>query len=187
MSQGDGLPCGGYFDDRKKQLVVAYKSAAWLETLAHEYCHMVQWKNGHEFWRNTGRRDDIFFDWIAGRKNPGVAETNRASTQQLEVELDCEKATVRTILAWKLKIDIPVYIRSANCYVLWYTFLKYYGVWYDESPEDCAAIHKLMPKTFQRREWYDSIPREYLRLIWEHCVTSRAKYKRAAKNLLRHF
>ena len=40
----DGAKCFGFFDE--KQICVAKGNARWVEVLAHEYSHFIQWLSG---------------------------------------------------------------------------------------------------------------------------------------------
>ena len=44
VNTGERCRASGYFDETS--LVVAKKSSKWVQTLAHEYCHMCQWLEG---------------------------------------------------------------------------------------------------------------------------------------------
>ena len=178
VDQSGSGGCSGYFCDHRMVLAVARRSRYWIEVLVHEYCHMRQWLEGSRAWRRSGERAGWYWDWVDGRIRKPKHMTATACRRQLEVELDCERRAVRMARKWRLGIDLRKYVREANAYILFYTFIRLNGVWYNKSPTRVPQIVETMPERFMRREWYERLPRDYAYLVFSQCLTP-AKQRRA--------
>jgi hypothetical protein len=121
------IKCSGYFDDDDNnypKLVVAANKKDWLEILVHEYCHMTQWldqKSGKfKNWDPALRSILVVNDWLSGKK---VRNIKYHMAKVRDLELDNEKRSVKMIKKWNLGIDLDMYIKKANAYILFYNHI----------------------------------------------------------------
>ncbi len=185
VDQGDGLGCSGFFDDEDMVLAVACGHKDWLGILAHEFCHMLQWIADDPLWINSGEKMcEWYWEWVFGSTERSKDKTDRACRAQLAVELGCEQRAVRLMRRWKLPVNLDRYIRNANAYVMFYTFMRLNGVWYGRAPYRVPAIRAIMPGKFMPRGWYEKMSPEYAQLVYRHCLTP-SKQRRAWSRLVK--
>ena len=170
VDSGDGIECSGFFSDITNTLAVAQLSHNWFSVLIHEFCHMCQWSENSPLWINRGEINPWFWKAVLGEISINDQHFHQAIDRQLEVELDCEKRTVKYILDNKFPIDIISYIKGANAYILYYTFIKKYKTWYKKPPYNVDEINHLMPIDLQEFSWYTTLPKEYELLVQEKCL-----------------
>ena len=136
MAQLDGKDySSGYFHYpeisklKNPYLAVGTKRAtqSWVETLLHEYCHFLQWKEKSKL-------------WIKYMKNPSIKNTTN-------LEIDCEKRTIKLIKKLKLEayIDVKKYAQGANSYITFYHIYERTGKWYQKAPFEIQDIYAQMP------------------------------------------
>ncbi len=183
VDQGDGLGCSGFFDEPTKTLAVAKGFNGWQSILVHEYGHMTQWIDNSVYWTNRGERHNWFWKWIAGEVEMDRDMVSTEMWNQLLVEYDCEKRSLELIKNHNLPIDQAKYIKGANSYILFYTFINMYGKWYDEKPYNVPEILDLMPDTLMPIDWYKNLNPEYESLIFNKCINENDK-ESAIKNCL---
>jgi hypothetical protein len=112
--------CSGYFDEENKIMVVAMKHPQALEVLVHEFGHFTQWVQGIPIWTESGDALGKVDEWLGGKEVRNI-ETHMGKARDLE--LDNEKRAVKLIKRFNLPIDIDLYIKKANAYVLFYTWM----------------------------------------------------------------
>ena len=116
----EGSYCSGYFCEEDRELVVTTKPSQeeWLRLIVHEWNHMQQWKEQCPEWK----ADDVneIFDWYCGDVELHPKTAWKYSMTALNLELDCEKRSVETIILFDLPLDIQEYTRRANAYVMFY-------------------------------------------------------------------
>lgn len=174
VNSGDNVLCSGYFDDHgMARLSVATGDGLehWLPVLVHEFCHMQQWKENTEVWRNA--KEEKLFAWLGGK----ITLSKRGLMTQFryarDLELDCERRSVRMIERWRLPIDIPAYIKAANAYLAFYAVLRDHQIWYVEAPYRVPQILKIMPARFMTKYQLDYPPRQYIDLALHYCAPKR--------------
>lgn len=159
----NNIPCSGYFDE--SSLVVATKKKNiqdWLDILIHESCHLDQFVEKSPVWVPDELGLYVVEDWIKNKKiNSKKVETAFINT--INLELDCEKRTVRKIKKYKLKINTKEYIQKANSYLFGYGVSFHKKTW-PSTPYEKPYIYKKMPKKFLKAEDYFNIPSEILKL-----------------------
>lgn len=158
------IKCGGFFDHENKLLVVAANKASWLELFVHEYAHMTQWAEDCEAWKNSSGVTDEVDMWLEG-EDFDKTEIDRIIDNLRNLELDNEKRSVELIKRFELPVDLDRYVRKANGYVYFYTWIKETRKWSqpNNSPYSNEAVIAAMPNEFQ--ECYDPLP-DYVREVF---------------------
>lgn len=149
------IKCSGYFDSHNKQLVVAAKREDFLEILVHEYGHLTQWAEKCPEWVACENTVDHIERWLAGERVRNVFDHIK---KMRALELDNEKRAIKLIQKFDLPIDTVRYIKKANGYVYFYTWMMKTRRWssIDNSPYSNDTIIDVMPEEFQ--DDYEHIP-----------------------------
>lgn len=149
------IKCSGYFDGDFKELVVAAKRKDWVEILVHEYGHLTQWAEQCKEWVACGGTIDHVERWLSGERVKHVFNHIRSLR---DLELDNEKRSVELIKRFDLPVDTKRYIKKANGYVYFYTWMMKTRRWsgLDNSPYSNENIISAMPEEFQ--ENYENVP-----------------------------
>lgn len=127
----------GYFSEEDKEIVISLKEQDWLEVLAHEYNHFIQYITNEPSYISLTQGDSNYlsemWDWID--KESEFEETRLDVMFQTvrEMELYCERKTMETIKEFNLPIDLDEYIFSANVYLYFYSFVRKYRCWFKEN------------------------------------------------------
>lgn len=164
--------CNGYWDDDQKRLVVAFgqPQRQWLPLLAHEYAHFMQWKDQCEVWlRYYEDPREYLFEWLEGQNvNMGIIEKDAYLSRELE--LDCERRTVKIIKKFNLPIDIKKYAQRASAYIYFYHFVLKHRKWYSigNEPYNNNKICREMPTHLRRS--YTKCPKELMKMFEKYCV-----------------
>lgn len=159
----NNIPCSGYFDE--KSLVVATKKKKlqdWLDILIHESCHLDQFVEKSSYWVPDDLGLYVVEDWIKNKKI-NLKKAKNAFINTINLELDCEKRTVKKIKKYKLNFNIDEYIQKANSYLFGYGISFHKKVW-PNTPYEKPHIYKKMPKKFLKAEEYFNISSEMLKL-----------------------
>ena len=138
----------GYWSEEDRTLNVATHHDEWLTTLAHEYGHFCQWKDGKFSDQKTFNAYVNYDEWIVGEKELSREELDAACKQIQKCELDCEKRATKLIKKFKLSNNVQEYIQKSNSYVLGYEASKRIRKWFKVSPSRIKELNKLMPTTF---------------------------------------
>lgn len=179
------LKVNGYFCNAERVLAVALGRMSkpkpmteWLSTFVHESCHMDQYLENSRVWTHTimGCNPSELIDlWMRE-----VVELKPRVLQQmilgvLNLELDCERRSVKKIKKQKLPIDIEEYTQKANSYVYFYHMVGQRREWYHigTEPYNVPAVWQAMPKTFAND--YTQLPAEYKKLYVEHCFKGKKR------------
>lgn len=130
--------CSGYFDDYNKILKVATKHKAWVGVALHEYCHLMQWAENVDVWKNmfNSKKEDkitLFDEWLSNNEKINMKTVKAWAKSIMLLEKDCEKRAYD--LGRSLGFDLfnEDYIRSANVYVLSYNLQVKYRRWFNLS------------------------------------------------------
>ena len=117
----DGVTCSGLFYPEGK-LVVAMKNPLAYEVLLHEYCHMTQWLEQTDEWKNHQKiNPEKISDWLNGKPCRNI---KKYIGWIIDVELDNEKRAVKMVKKINLDfIDINSYIKKANAYIQFYNWV----------------------------------------------------------------
>lgn len=138
--------CRGFFDDELRQMKVAMGNDLWLETMAHEYCHMTQWAEKSPTWVASFEHKS----YVAWQRhiNGKAVDIDFHFDIIRDLELDNEKRTVSLIKKLNLPIDVRHYTKMANSYIMFYNFMKTTGRWCNKAPYQSKAILDAMPDKF---------------------------------------
>lgn len=115
-----GFRCGGYFDEDNRTLVAAMGHQDSKALLAHEYCHLTQWVEQTPLWLEAPESLGKIEKWLSGEDVDNI-EKHIAISRSLE--LDNEIRTSKIIEEYDLGIDIDLYIKKCNAYILFYNWL----------------------------------------------------------------
>lgn len=151
------IPCSGYFDE--ESLVVATKKKNiqdWLDILVHESCHLDQFTEKSSFWFPDEVGLHVVESWIKGKKI-NVSKAREAFLNTINLELDCEKRTVRKLKKYKIKFNSELYIQKANAYLFGYGVSFKKRIW-PSKPYENFSVYNKMPKKFLTGEKYFNIP-----------------------------
>jgi hypothetical protein len=144
INLSNSIKCGGYFSDGSDGLdggkpVLAYAQGHkdYLELLVHEYCHMTQWLDGIDLWKKANDSLELIDKWLAGEE---VEDIEKHIANSRDLELDNEKRSVEMIKKWNLPIDVSVYTKKSNAYILFYNYMLHSRKW--SSPENSPYTNK---------------------------------------------
>lgn len=170
-SIGDDLL--GYFTDGPPaELCVAKKpsknnlwdreSEQFISTLAHEFCHLLQWHENSNVWYKTENSGidmiDIINLWLAGKIELTKKQRHYYVKMIQNLELDCEKRTCKILKKFDIPIDIEMYIKQANFHLYAYSCMRDFRIWPTGSKNINiykTIIHK-MPNKFMTN--YEEVP-----------------------------
>ncbi len=152
----DGGNFVGYFDDDKRELAVALGRGDWLYTLAHEYCHMLQWAEDL-FGADTNKACDLFEKWMDGKLEADPANVRQWVQEIVACELDCERRTVSLLTEEGLLQDRSDYIRKANVYAYQYELAARTRKWVKGFTVDPEAV-KLVTDQFIEPARVEQVP-----------------------------
>jgi hypothetical protein len=164
----DGQACSGFFDDQKKILACAIKRNDYLGILAHEYCHLTQWADKCEPWMRA-REIGSYQAWEKHINGESI-EMDIHFEAMRDLELDNEKRTVRLIKKLGLPIDVRLYTKKANAYVMLYNYMRITGRWPKpkNSPYTNERILAAMPDKFSLN--YTTMPARLEKLYMEEGI-----------------
>jgi len=144
----------------------------WTRVLLHEYNHLRQWIEDPEGCDEADVDTRFLWQWIDNKCELNHAMVIRVCSIAIEVELDCERRTVKMAEELGFNWDLKEYIRGANAYLYFYPVISKTGKWYTEAPYRVHEITSIMPAYFLAdAETYFDIPEEVEQLIREKCMT----------------
>lgn len=163
----ENIFAGGYFSDDADGEVPTLACAMGqpdfekaILLFIHESCHLDQWSERHKknsIW-SKGDTINIIEDWLGGMEI-SESELDRAFTQSKEIEIDCEKRSVKKIKKYKIPVNVEQYIQKANAYILFYNYLKKHRKWsIPGNPPYGDLIYPYAPNYWL--EDYSQIPKE---------------------------
>jgi hypothetical protein len=143
----------GYFDDASKELLVCINEPNWIETLVHEFCHFLQFKEQDPLYTSLDQGDSNYlsevWDWLDNKHEfVSTKRKNEAFRKIIDMELDCERRSVEMIKRFKLPINLEDYEYTAFVYIHFYNFCKKYRTWFSDgvSVADIVEISDLEDK-----------------------------------------
>lgn len=175
--KADGFSCLGWFDmDSKKDIYeirIAVKNPRWIEVLAHEYSHFLQWRKGTRLYRKCFGADnnygyaDVVDDWLNG-KEYDPRRVKRAFQAYRAMERECEQITVKVLTKHNIDFDQERYSQEANCSIYMYHFMELYRIKeFKKNPNDWRILRK-MPSTL-RVQSHKILPKEVSDVL-EDCL-----------------
>lgn len=128
--------CSGYFDYHKKILAISLKHSleSIISLCAHESNHLRQWANPKSKWHTQRlyKGHNRFFSFLGGAK---IYKKDRALSQAVSLELECERLAVREIKRrWTKYINLTEYQKQSSAYLFSYLYMGETGKWPVTSP-----------------------------------------------------
>lgn len=152
-----GIPCSGAFYQSNK-LMVAINNEYAYEVLLHEYCHMLQWLENIQEWKNAQKiNSKKFNNWFDGKNCKNI---KTYIDYIIDLELENEKRSVKMIKKLNLDfIDIKRYIKKANVYIQFYNWVLIHRKWSKPGKpmHKSESILDLVPSKFSMN--YRKIPK----------------------------
>ena len=143
----------GYFSDEGKELLVCINEPNWIETLVHEFCHFLQFKEQDPLYTSLDQGDSNYlsevWEWLDNKHEfISTKRKNEAFRKIIDMELDCERRSVEMIKRFKLPINLEDYTYTAFVYIHFYNFCKKYRAWFSDgvSVADIVEIADLEDK-----------------------------------------
>lgn len=164
----DSIKCAGYFDHTNKVLAYASKHPFALGILVHESCHLDQWLENPKFFKEFDKCV-VIDEWLSG-KEVSSKRLDDAIKMAMELELDCEKRSVKKIKKFNLPLDPKVYTRRANVYIYFYLWLRKTRRWSSpsNSPYQIAEIVNSVPSRFLKE--YKTLPKYLEKLFLKYDI-----------------
>lgn len=157
VKMSDNVKCGGWFDEDKKELVVAMGHIDSMGILVHEYSHMHQSIENIPIWKPSLEGCDKMDKWLSGKT---VRNIDFYIDAVKYMELDNEKRSAKIIKKLGLDIDLDMYIKKANAYIHFYNWIKKTRRWSTpkNSPYKNPNLLSVMSTKFNMD--YDTLPKK---------------------------
>lgn len=148
------LPCSGFFDE--KSIVVATdkkNKIDWIGTLIHESCHLDQFLEKSKAWVEDDVGLIVVENWIHG-KIKDKSKAFKSFVSVINMELDCEKRSVKKFEKYKIKFNKKQYIKQANAYLYSYVYAFKNKKWYPTPYEKKTIVNKMPSEFLKPLEYY---------------------------------
>lgn len=138
----------------------------WLGTLAHEYAHFLQWKQGEKTKKDVDRCNftpmEVIESYVKNksRMTPRVKRSFRLIRAN---EASCEVMAAKLIRKYRLPIDLKQYRKEANLQLILYHIAEERQVW-DYSIWKNKRLIRILPEKIQRK-YVKKIPGNIARVI----------------------
>jgi hypothetical protein len=161
------MQCFGFFDE--EQIRIAKKNPKWIEVLAHEYSHFIQWLTSSKLYGKSDKAATIIEQWLHGKKYD-TRTVHRAFDAIRAMERECEMITVEVIREYGLDVDIERYKQEANCYIYIHHLMEMHRKKLDHFKKDPLVPYysRKMPSSF-RAPSHQKLPKK-VEAILERCV-----------------
>lgn len=160
----------GYFDDEEKKIVI-YKDRKWLCTLAHEYCHFLQYKTKNPFYKHYRDRDyiptEVIEDWLRG-KIPYSKRVKTAFSLVRNDEAECETWAVKIIKKYDLPIDMAKYKQLSNLYLIFYHCVEKTRKWNTYNFYKNRKLKSLVPLQLRCLQYANNVPDKILKVALDN-------------------
>jgi len=169
----EGIHCRGYFDYDLRRLAITTKlpTFKWFETFIHEYCHFLQWAEESPAYMDLIENDAFRILSNLGANKKDTKEQQKHIKDALDllqfIELGYEKRVIALITQYNIHINLNKYIRNANAYIFFYTFMKKKFQWYNKPSYEVDEILEIMPDKFLSD--YSKLPKGYIKLMEKYC------------------
>lgn len=153
-----GIKTNGFFDAELGNMAVAIGKPMeqWLHTLVHESCHLDQYldkdcKEWKRMYFDDTNACTEFFNWLEKEESLTIKQIYKYAGIMRNLELDCERRTIKKIKKYKLPIDIKIYAKQAGAYISFYNYLPKHAKWYKigKEPYNNLELLKLMPSNLK--------------------------------------
>lgn len=161
------MQCFGFFDE--EQVRIAKNNPKWIEVLAHEYSHFIQWITNSKLYGRSDKAATIIERWLHGKKYD-TRTVHRAFDAIRAMERECEMITVEVIKEYGLDVDIERYKQEANCYIYIHHLMETHRKKLDHFKKDPLIPYYIrkMPSSF-RAPSHQSIPKKVEQVL-QRCV-----------------
>ena len=150
----DGVVCNGFFSYKNgKNITIGKSLFDYNSLLLHEFCHAMQYIEQDPVYLDIIKLDkdvdEIIDDWLSFKIEIEKNILKKYIDLLLSVELDCEKRVVKLIKDNNFNLDLDLYIKKGNSYLLFYKKMLKERRWYDIPPYEIEKIWKTMPNKFE--------------------------------------
>jgi hypothetical protein len=156
---GDGFRCYGWFEEN--EIRIATKNPRWVEVLAHEYSHFLQWRRGTLLYKKcfgpTNNYADVVEDWVNG-KEYDRRRVRRAFETYRAMERECEQIAVKVMNRHGVEFDYERYTQEANCCLYMYHFMEQRRIKNFKRDPLTWRVLKKMPSSF-RAQSHKTLPK----------------------------
>lgn len=170
-----GVECSAYFCAHDKVLVAAKQSVNFFENLLHEFCHLRQylqqtqaWKNSHYEWTDSSA---VIADFVTKKRDVSPEELKKSIDSTIELEWECENMamTYLSILSDYPQERIATYKINAFVYMRFYRAVEHFGSWYKEGKNFLAQgiHHKYADSVKNMPNYNDPITDEEIEVMKE--------------------
>lgn len=143
---------GGYFDECDIVVASNMPYQKWLPVFVHEACHMYQMIEGSRYL--TPDLDDNIAKFDRYLSGTNVRNMEQVMDTIVMMEADCERRSMKKIIEYNLPINLDVYGKKANAYLLSHKALLHYRSWYKLSPSWSPYVWKYLPTTVSAPHTY---------------------------------
>ncbi|MFA5312879.1 MAG: hypothetical protein WC375_06095 [Methanomassiliicoccales archaeon] len=161
----DHTRVSGYWDEEAKKMTVAVGMSErnWVGSLVHEYAHFCQYVEKCPVWRHANRYNSLWA-WLIGNKDLQTDALMKEIKAVRNMELDCERRTVKLIKKYHLPVPIEWYIRGASAYIYYYNFLPECRKWFSPKMAPCniVAVMNAMPTSL--RGQFKTLPNDIAKI-----------------------
>lgn len=149
------------YNDSPTLEVMRTDDPRWVSILAHEFCHVKQWKAGKLDMAFSLSYPSIANSWVSGDIEVEEEEIHGIIRSIQEIEWDCERETIKTIWEHRLPISIKDYSQGANAYVSFYWIYLLFRRWYhkDNKPYNIPGVYRQFSPVFKPWSYFE-IPRK---------------------------
>ena len=167
----DQASCWGFFDQKK--IKVARGNPRWIEVVAHEYSHFLQWLVGSKSYSlcfgPMGDYAEIQDQWLKGKKFE-ARRIRKAFDAVRAMERECEMITVEVMKDYGLDVDIDRYKQEANCYIYIHHLMEIHRKRLDNFKKDPLIPYYIrkMPASF-RQHSHQTLPKKVEEIL-ARCV-----------------
>jgi len=131
------ISVGGSFDESAKELNVGISDPDFLEILVHEFNHFLQWAEQSPIYLKISddnpSMSEQLWDWLDGDIELPKERVSKIIQSVIDMELDCERRSVKMIKEFSLPIDIKEYIFVAYTYLNFYNYVKKHRTWFKKN------------------------------------------------------
>ena len=169
----DGTQVNGYWDEENLVMACAMDQPEdqRLRLLAHEFGHFRQYIEDRPAYTAcyTGNAEQVGFGWVCG-EDYCDDDAKVALGVLRNMELDCERVTLRILREYSLPMDVEEYCRRAAAYVYFYHVMAEHRVWYTagKEPYNIPGIVDLMPTTLEGD--FNTIPKFIMDAMVKLCL-----------------
>jgi len=128
---------GGTFDEIDKKLEISIKDEGWLEVLVHEFNHFLQYIQQEPIFlklsESGSNMSEDLWSWLDHEIELPKKRISEIIQSIIDMELDCERRSVKMIKEFSLPIDIKEYVFVAYTYLNFYNYVKKHRTWFKQS------------------------------------------------------